>query len=206
MRTQRELDTCVARMAVLTQRMTVIRIASSTLASLPPLAPEQRWLDLLTAWRKTLSDELAALPSPIRDSHTLGEQQNLMLSIQVIDVGLGVIRDSGFDLTTLRLGALMREAGYEPVDADPERHYSGVMPWFGSMPEVEQRIADLQQQRDAAQAQLDEALLDDNERERRAAEARARHDALNAAPVRKVRNDGSQFDRYPDGRRVEVTS
>ena len=66
----------------------------------------------------------------------------------------------------------MREAGYEPPGADPGRHYSGVMPWFGSILEVECRIAKLQQQRDEAQARLDDALLDDTERARRAAEGK----------------------------------
>ena len=126
-----------------------------------PLAPEQEWLDHLIGWRKTLCDELLALPSPIRDSHTLGVQRNLTLSIKTIDVGVAVVNGTGYDLTTLRLGALMREAGYEPTGADPHRNYRGVMPWFGSMPEVERRIQQLTKQRDDAQAMLDEALLDD---------------------------------------------
>lgn len=79
------------------------------------------------------------------------------------------------------------------------------MPWFGSLPEVERRIQQLTTQRAEAQARLDEALLDDAERERLAAEDKARRAALNAAPQRKVRGDGSQFDRYPDGRMVEVS-
>jgi hypothetical protein len=33
--------------------------------------------------------------------------------------------DSGYDVTTLRLGAPMREAGFEPVGADANRHFSG---------------------------------------------------------------------------------
>lgn len=100
----------------------------------------------------------------------------------------------------------MRHAGFEPAGADRDRNYSGVMPWFGSLPEVERRIAALQKQRDDAQARLDEAMLDDAERERRAVEAKARRDALNAAPQRKVRGDGSQFHRFSDGRVVDVTS
>jgi hypothetical protein len=49
-------------------------------------------------------------------------------------------------------------------------------------------------------------LLDDAERERRAAERKSQIAAANAAPVRKTRADGSQYDRYPDGRRIEVAS
>lgn len=42
--------------------------------------------------------------------------------------------------------------------------------------------------------------------ERLAAADKVRRDALNAAPQRKTRGDGSQYDRYPDGRVVEVAS
>ncbi len=111
-----------------------------------------------------------------------------------------------YDLVTLRLGQLMREAGYEPAGADADRSFSGVMPWFGSLPEVERRIANLQKQRDDAQARLDEALLDDEMRIEREAEATARREAVNALPTRKVRGDGSMYDRFPDGRVVEVTT
>lgn len=68
----------------------------------------------------------------------------------------------------------MREDGYEAVGADPNRNYSRVKPWFGSLLEVQRRIADLKKQREDAQARLDEALLDDTERERRAAESQTR--------------------------------
>jgi hypothetical protein len=204
-RTQREVEACDTHMEVLAQRMSAIQVATTTLAGLPSLAPEQAWLDHLTAWRKTLSDELLALPTRLHDDHTLGVRRNLELSILAIDRGLGVLKDTGYGLTTsLRLGTLMREASYEPTGADPDRNYSGTMPWFGSRSEVEHRIKVLQQQRTEAQARLDEALLDDTERERRAAEAKARLDALNAVPQRKVRGDGSRYDRYSDGRVVEV--
>lgn len=173
---------------------------------MPPLDPEQKWFDQLTAWRKTLCHELLALPPRIRDSHTLGVQRNLTLSIKTIDFGIDVVNGTGYDLTTLRLGELMRDAGFEPAGADRDRNYSGEMPWFGSLPDVERRIAALQKQRDDAQARLDEAMLDDAQRERLAAESKARRDALSAAPQRKTRGDGSQYDRYPDGRVVEVTS
>jgi hypothetical protein len=66
---------------------------------------------------------------------------------------------------------------------------------------VEDRIRKLLiKRRDDAQARLDEALLDDAEREQLAAQRAAR----NAMPQRKTRGDGSQYDRYPDGRVVEV--
>ena len=120
--------------------------ATGRMAELPPA--EKKWIDDLTTWRQTLCDELLALPPRIRDKAEMGRQQNLTLSIRVIDFGLGVLNDPGYDLTTLRLGQLMRASGYEPRDADPTRNYSGVMPWFGSMKEIERRAA--------AQATLDD--------------------------------------------------
>jgi hypothetical protein len=74
------------------------------------------------------------------------------------------------------------------------------LPWFGPMPAVDDRIRKLTTRYDDAQARLDERLLDDAERERLAAERAAR----NAMPQRKTRADGSQYDKYPDGRVVEV--
>ena len=146
------------------------------------------------------------IPPRIRSDKELGTQQNLTLSIRTIDFGLGVVNGTGYGLDTLRLGALMREAGYAPTGADPDRNYGGVMPWFGSLPEVERRIQQLTKHRAEAQARLDEALLNDADRAAIAAADKARRDALNAAPQRKTRGDGSQFDRYFDGRVVEVTS
>ena len=204
-RAEEEVRTCVTRMKLLSYRLSVIQVASTTLAGLAPVAAEQEWLDNLTAWRKGLCDELLALPPRIRTDKELGAQQNLKLSITTIDRGPGVINGTGYDLTTLRLGQLMREAGYAPEGADPNRNFAGVMPWMGSLPEIEGRIARRQKELDDAQAQLDEAL-DDTERARGEAEAKARRDALNAAPQRKVREDGSEYDRYPDGRVVEVTA
>jgi hypothetical protein len=106
-------------------------------------------------------------------------------------------------LETLRLGQLMREAGY--VEGPKAKNQAtGRLPWLRAMPEVERRLNALHQERANAQARLDESLLNDAERERLAAEDRARCDAFNAAPRRKTRGDGSQYDRYPDGRVVEV--
>jgi hypothetical protein len=189
---QLEADTSARCAEVVAQRISVINMATRTLASLPPLGPEEAWRGFLIAARKTLCDELMAMPARIRSSHDLGVQQNLKLSIVAIDRGPGVTGDTGYLLDTLRLGQLMREAGYSS--------------WFGSLPEVEDRIERLVQQRADAQARLDEALLDDEARATRDAETAARLAKLNAGPVRKVRHDGSMFDRYPDGRVVEITS
>jgi hypothetical protein len=205
-RAEQEVGACVARINELTHRLSAIHTATAALASLPPAAPDQEWLDHLNAWHRTLCEELRALPSTIRDAKTLGVQKNLILSIRAIEHGPDVANGTGYDLTNLRLGALMREAGFEPTGADPDRNYSGVMPWFGSLSQVERRVTDWQKQRAEAEARLAEALLDDAERERRTAETKARIDALNAAPVRKIRGDGSMYERHADGRIVEIAS
>ena len=99
-------------------------------------------------------------------------------------------------MATLALGELMREAGYAPEGADPNSNFAGVMPWGGSLRDIERHAKDVTKRRDAAQATLDDALLDDDERAKRDAEAKARRAALDALPTRKVRGDGSQYDRY----------
>jgi hypothetical protein len=78
----------------------------------------------------------------------------------------------------------MREAGYEPVGAAPERGYLGVLPWFGTIAEAEARIAALAQRRRQAQSALDDALLDDAVREQQEAEAKKFRDALNGLRLR----------------------
>lgn len=112
---QQEVDACATRMEVLARRISAVQVATTTLAGLAPLAPEQKWFDQLTAWRKTLCDELLALPPRIRSDKELGRQQNLTLSIRTIDFGLGVVNGTGYALETLRLGTLMHEAGYPPT-------------------------------------------------------------------------------------------
>lgn len=203
--TRDELVALQAQRLALDRRIRQAREAMATLAALGTADADAAWRDHLTAWRAVLCDELLAIKSPIRDPKTMGKSRSLSLSIRCIDFGLRVVEDTGYDLTTLRLGELMREAGYAVEGADPDRHYAGTMPWHGSLPEVEQRIEDLTKRRERAQAALDDALLDDDERAAQEAAAKAKRDELNARPVRKVRGDGSQYDKYPDGRRVEVT-
>lgn len=207
LRAQNEGDVADRKLAMLTDRLSAIQVAATQLngdtEAQAHLRSEQEWLANLTKWRAALLDELSALPNPLHDAHTLGVQQNLTISISIID-GLDAVADTGYDLTTLRLGALMRASGYEPEGADPRRSYSGVMPWLGSIPQVERRISNLVKLRTDADTRLADALLDDEERAKRDAEAAIRREASNALPVRKTRQDGSQYDRYPEGRVVEV--
>jgi len=161
---QREVDAIVARMQVLERRMSAIQVATTTLTHWVPPTAEEEWRENLTAWRKVLCDELLALPEQLRTDHEVGTQKNLTLSIGMID-GVAVVHGTGYDLTTLRLGQLMREGGYEPTGADASRNFFGTMPWFGSWPDVERRIARIKKERDDAQAQLDAPLRKDTERE-----------------------------------------
>ncbi len=155
------------------QRISDIHVATTTLTHLPPVAPEQAWRDRLVEWRKQLCDELLAIDPNDRDRSTLERQQGLRLSIVCIDRGCSYW-PNGAPALGARLAELIQAGGYEPPAGSP-----GVA-WLGSLPEVERRITKWNKERAEAQAQLDWALLDDDEREQLAAEAQARRDALNA--------------------------
>lgn len=197
---ERQLAQLRQQRETLSTRMKTIRSVTSALAHLEPeLATEIKWRDHLVGWRQTLCDELLAFPSRIRDDREWGRKQSVQLSIMAIDQGR-FSDEGGWSLETLRLGHLMREAGYvEGPKIENQTH--GRLPWFGSVPEVERRIADLQTRLASAEAALDEALMDDAARTAKAAATSAQ----NGAPQRKTRSDGSQYDRYPDGRVVELT-
>jgi hypothetical protein len=188
--TPRDLPAYAARQSTLVARIDILRRAPRELADAEaqlPVLTKQR--DHLVAWRQQLCDELLAMPPRIRDAMTLGRVQSIKLSLVAIDRGR-VPSDAMVTLGQTRLGALMRE--------------SGVVGWFGSLPDVERKITLLTQRKNEAAAQLADALLDDDARAAKAAE-RAKYVAeMNARPQRKTRGDGSQYDKYPDGRVVEV--
>jgi hypothetical protein len=159
--------------------------AVTTWRTLGSAEDDERWRDQLTTWRSALCAELLTIKSPIRDKAVMGRSINLTLSIKVIDFGLHkTVEDSGYDLSTLALGQLMREAGYEPQGADPDRSYTGVMPWQGSLPEVTKRIAVFAEQRQRAEATLASVLLSDDERAAQEAESTQLRDAFNAMTVK----------------------
>lgn len=178
--TERERDAYEARRSLLRQRIGQIRESVSTLAEVEPLAADaQAWRGHLTAWRQTLADELLALPPNPRTDKDRGRQHNLMLSIRCIDHGTGVITHTGYALGTLRLGALMRDAGFV-AGVPVANQLFGEMPWFGSMPEVEHRLKHLEARRADAHTRLADGLLDDDARTARDAARRARAARLNA--------------------------
>jgi len=182
--TRGELLAHQAKRAALDRRIWQAKEAQSALDALPSAGPLRLWREQQTAWRETLVAELFTIKSPCRDKQELGRRNNLQLSLKVIDRGLQHIADTGYELTTLRLGALMIEAGYAVAGADPERHYAGALPWFGSIPEVERHLKDLDARRARLQAALDGLLQDDGEREKQEAEATALRDAFNQLRVK----------------------
>ncbi len=181
--TPRERNSYHAITAELDRRIRAIEVASSTLASLPPIEPYTKWLDLLTTGRDTISSELLSLPRRIRDRATLDLQANLMFSLDLTYRGLNAgQRRLGpvVDLSPLRIGQLMIAAGYD-VAGPALRGPNG---WLGSMPEVEKLIKDLTTRRAEAQAALDEALLSDEDRAARETEHARYRATLNGMNIR----------------------
>lgn len=168
----------------LERQIAFIRRATAAQEALGSAEVDERWVEQLTGWRSALCGELLTIRSPIRDPVTMGTSRNLTLSIKCIDFGLRVFKDSGWELANSKLGQLMREAGYEQTGADPSRNYSGELPWFGSLPEVEKRLTMLAAQRADAKTALDEALMSDEERAAREAENKAYRDAYNSMNVK----------------------
>lgn len=170
------------------------RLSLSTLDS--TIANRERWKAMLPVFRQALCDELLIPRGRTRPELNL--LANLEASIRSIDKGLEQIlgAPSGcFTLRSLRLGELLVAAGLES-DMESDRVFGGLQ-WRGSTKEVERELADLRRQREVLAAQLAEVSLSADERASRQAER-------NARPTRKVRGDGTQYDKYPDGTIVEV--
>jgi hypothetical protein len=192
-----ELNEYEARRSCLIQRISVLRTAAPLCESVDrEISVLRAWRLHVASWGDLLQRELDALPPAERDTpQTLGRRHNLTLSLKVVDLDLGTLRDSGYGLNTLVLGSLMREAGYEPAPSG----------WLGSLARTDQRLSELETKRASLQASLDEALLTDEQRDARAREVAEQYEASRQRPQRKRRGDGSQYDKYPDGRIVEVT-
>ena len=164
------------------------------------LAEAVRWRDFQReTWRPQLCGELLDRSTYPRTRAELDYQQNLKLSISSIDRGLQALAGAScYTLRSLRLADLMIEAGYTPTDNERHRIFGG-LPWRGSLKEIEHEIVRLTKQRDAAVVALADASLSNEDRAARAAER-------NARPTRKTRGDGSVYERYADGRIVEISS
>jgi hypothetical protein len=146
---------------VLGDRIATIRTSVTTLRDVEAkLAYDTKCLRDANRCRKTLCDELFAVPSPIRTAKDRGTHRNLTLSIQMLDRGRSVLADTGHVLETLRLGQLMREVGFAQTVPPPSGEIGMRLPWFGSIPEVERRIRELTRRRDEAQSRLAAALAE----------------------------------------------
>jgi hypothetical protein len=133
-------------------RIVTARAARDTLTEVGPrLAEYEKWHAHLIDWREKLCNQLLEHAGP-RDT-----QRNLFtLSIRRIDRGLDLMNECY--PVRLPLDDLMKESGYAPTDLI-DRANGGA--WLGSLPYVEQRLRDLQKQRDQEQARLNDALRDD---------------------------------------------
>jgi hypothetical protein len=143
--------------------------------------PDPTWEGHLTTWRKTLCDELLTPiehPTPKDRAH----RQNLTLSIRCVDFGPDVFTNTDYDLMTSRLGALMREAGFEVQGA--ALHYHGWLPWFGGLKDLERLAREAAKRRAQAEADLADALLDDAVREQQEAEMQALRKAFSSMRVK----------------------
>jgi hypothetical protein len=202
--TQADLARNRQRRATVEGELAALNRAVAAVTALGSVAFDEQWRDQLTGWRTVLCDERMQIKSPIRDPVVKGREMNLAASIKCIDRGLHAFEHSQWELENSRLGQLMREAGYEPVGADPQRNYGGRLPCHGSLPEVEQRIATLAQKREQAEAALDAALMSDEERAAQEQESQQLAAAFNSMTV-KLGPDGGLVALDDDGEVFEVS-
>jgi hypothetical protein len=148
----RQFDEVETRRSALRACIYTIRSAKSELADVDPqLAAFTKWHDHLVSWRKTLCDQLVACPPQAR----IG----IELSIKRIDRGLDLMGE--LLPGNLPLDDLMRDAGYVPRDAVARAHGEA---WLGTLPYVEQRLAELQRRRDDTQARLNADVREQEQR------------------------------------------
>jgi hypothetical protein len=179
--TQREVNAYIAETADLDKRIADFESTVAAWAALPTLDADTTWLAHLNEWRPKLCDELLAIKSPIRDRDVKAQYDRLTFAIRLIDFGFGIAKTLPIvDLSSTRIGELMRAAGYE-TQGEALRGPRG---WRGSIKEVERRVKALTQERAAAQALLDVALLTDDERAKAEADSAAQRAALETMDVR----------------------
>jgi hypothetical protein len=169
--TKREQEEIARQRIDLDRRLRRARAALDELAACKAADPDPNWIDFLRVARDTLTSELMAIAT---DRKAFPRRHVLTLSVHVIDRGPDLLTNSGFMVDTLPIGDLMKAAGHQIVGADPLHNYSGEIPWPSGahgLHDLERVIKANDRRRARAQAQLDEALMDDEEREARDAEA-----------------------------------
>lgn len=165
--TQAERDAYEGRRSSLDGYIRTARTSLEILAEWQPRRDADiAYKNALADIREQLCQELIALAKPKTDQE-FGAQVNVRLSILCVDRGKGVAEGTGWSLATLRLGHLLAERN---------------IAWVDALPEVEHRIAEAKRRCDDAESRLAIALLDDEERAKRDADARARAAAFNALP------------------------
>lgn len=171
--------TYIAETARIDAKIAAIHTASAALAELGSVDALTRWQTFLPPARDTISNELLALPRRIRDRATLDLQDGLHFCLKLIDHGFGAATLGIVTLEPTRLGQLMQAAGF-----DAGAGLRGPNGWGGSLPEVAQRIEELTKRRAAAQAALDDALMDDDECVKRDAESAVLREAYNQMHIK----------------------
>jgi hypothetical protein len=144
------------RRRVLDARLNAARTAASLVADLDAeINPRLVWRDHLIEWRPILANQLQACP-PRADTRTAEYTRlGLEISIQAIDRGFNFSGET-YPPDVL-LFSMMSEVGYTAPPSEPWNLWRA---GYGSLPAVEQRLAELQKLRDEAQARLDAALRD----------------------------------------------
>jgi hypothetical protein len=147
---QRQREAYDARRYWLQAKLQDWRIAMDTLAKMERIEPLQQWRDLLERCRVQIADELRAIP-PRQD---MGRVRNLDYSLKVLFRGRNQVEGTGWCLETLRLGELLREAGY--VESRPvENQMRGELPFVCGLDEADATLRALRQRRAEAQERLD---------------------------------------------------
>lgn len=155
--TRRAQETDFRQRQYFTARISALQQCQSRLSEVvPKVEAASRWVALLPSWRKTLEGKLAELPSSGRSRAQTDQATLLDLSMRCIDRGF----DAGMDFYPTPLFDLIAAAGFSaPTNSATPGNY-----WLagcGSLPEAEQRLAELQLQREQAQDRIDRILSEE---------------------------------------------
>ena len=158
--TRADADSIAERRRRIEQQLAAIRAAADRLAAIDDGEVDRKWLAFLTSTRDALVAELFLIKSPIRDRALKAVAADLDFSIRLIDYGMARVCPLGATtLVPTSIGRRMAVAGYQ-VEGEGLHDGRG---WRGSIPETEQRLAQLTKQRTAARYALDMVLRTDEE-------------------------------------------
>ncbi len=189
--TPREREAAFHERRRLAAQIAAITTSRQTLAEVAPqLERYTAWLRRLEGWRGELCADLLTIKSPMRQKAVVARSHDLTLSLRVCDRGLAEAAGTGYDdIASLALGKLMARDGYTAAT------------FVAGIKASEKAIARLRARRAGAEATLAAALVPDDERRRREAEAdllAATYNRLRVkigppgGPVVVVRADGTE--------------